>query len=782
MPDFKPSIIEANILNESGTPFIFEPDEKIPVILVDAFPDLGKTVALRFIEYVLENPDGVISLPTGKSPEHFIMWVRHILAHWQNGDIQNLLKEHGLNASRRPDMSQLRFVQIDEFYPMNPLQDNSFHHYVQHYYINGFGLDPEKALLIDGSRIGLKPNESLDNIWHEDGQVDLSLRYRHARNHIEERQQQVLMAVDAWCMDYEEKIRALGGIGFFLGGIGPDGHIAFNIRGTDHHSTTRLCPLNYETQAAAATDLGGIEVARKRLAITIGLETITFNPDCVAIIMAAGEAKAHVVAEAIEEPADVLHPATVLHGIPNARFYITSGASQKLTARNLRALSNKAKLNESEIEKILVNISNKNKTPLIDLDEEIINQHPEGKILTSKSDEPIKTLLETTHKHIIEKIEHGRDTNHNTRFLHTEPHHDDVMLGYFAHVVRHFRQATNTHHFATLTSGFTSVSNAFMAQRLRTLLQFIDTIDFKQMSEEGYFQNDNATARNRDVWQYLDGVAEKNQQTMDRGSSRRLLRDLCDVYETQDIYRIKAHVAELLDYLENQYPGKRDPEHIQKIKGMTREWEVECLWGYYGWNCENVHHLRLGFYTGDIFTPEPTIGRDVEPILRLLHETDPDIITVALDPEASGPDTHYKVLQAVAEALREYQTDTGRDDIRVWGYRNVWYRFDPSEANVYVPVSLCMFSVMDRAFMNAFLSQRNASFPSHEYEGPFCELAQQIQVQQYQTIKTALGRGWFYEHPSALIRATRGFVFLREMQLDEFYETCRSLKKSIEKA
>ena len=53
-------------------------------------------------------------------------------------------------------------------------------------------------------------------------------------------------------MEYEEVTRELGGIGFFLGGIGPDGHIGFNIKGSDHNSTTRLCPTNYETQAAAA--------------------------------------------------------------------------------------------------------------------------------------------------------------------------------------------------------------------------------------------------------------------------------------------------------------------------------------------------------------------------------------------------------------------------------------------------------------------------------------------------------------------------------------------------
>jgi 6-phosphogluconolactonase/glucosamine-6-phosphate isomerase/deaminase len=35
-------------------------------------------------------------------------------------------------------------------------------------------------------------------------------------------------------------VREWGGIGFFLGGIGPDGHIAFNMPGSAHDSTTRL--------------------------------------------------------------------------------------------------------------------------------------------------------------------------------------------------------------------------------------------------------------------------------------------------------------------------------------------------------------------------------------------------------------------------------------------------------------------------------------------------------------------------------------------------------------
>merc|ERR1719437_415018 len=92
----------------------------------------------------------------------------------------------------------------------------------------------------------------MEDVW-PDGSVDLSLRWREPASHLEHAQQRVLRQVDQWCAEYEAKIRELGGIGFFMGGIGPDGHVAFNCQGCDHFSTTRLDQLNYQSQASAAS-------------------------------------------------------------------------------------------------------------------------------------------------------------------------------------------------------------------------------------------------------------------------------------------------------------------------------------------------------------------------------------------------------------------------------------------------------------------------------------------------------------------------------------------------
>jgi glucosamine-6-phosphate deaminase len=771
--------VEQHGLATSPFNILYSPTEKIGTLVVENFPTLGRLTALRFIEWVQQNPGGVISLPTGKTPEHFIRWVNHLLETWDQEPTRKLLEDAGIDAGVRPDMRSLHFVQIDEFYPIDPRQHNSFYYYTSKYYIEGFGLDPAKALLIDCSTIGLEPGDTLESVW-PDHIVDLSLRVRSPRSKLEQKQKAVLERIDQWCQEYESRIRALGGIGFFLGGIGPDGHIGFNVRGSDHYSTTRLTETNYETQAAAATDLGGIEVSGNRLVITIGLETITHNPDCTAIIIAAGEAKAEIVREAIESEQNVLYPATALHVLPNARFFITRGAAKLLRERRLRALQQSRAITDEDVERYVIDLAVAKRKRILDLTEQDFLQDPFAAEVLRRRPEGYRELAERVTNSIISRIERGSQSLADTTFLHTEPHHDDLMLAYLPYIVRHIRDARNTHHFACLTSGFTAVTNQFMLERLVWAQEYMQGAEYATLAAEGYFRAGNDIARNRDVWQFLDGVASDSDELRHEAIARRTIRDLITLYEAEDTVALTDRLGALQEYFATQYPGKKDPADIQQLKGMTREFEAECIWGYFGWNCSNVVHLRLGFYTGDIFTEEPTVERDVEPILRLLEGIEPDVVSVAFDPEGSGPDTHYKVLQASNAAIERYVERSGRDDLRIWGYRNVWYRFHPAEANVYVPVSLNMFAVMDNAFMNTFLSQKDASFPSYEHHGPFSELAQKIQVEQYQTLKICLGREWFNENPSALIRATRGLVFLREMDLEEFYRSSRKLKQLLE--
>jgi len=130
------SKIEQHFADESGSSGNLA---SIPYLVVDNFPKLGLLTALSFLDWVSDNPNGVVSLPTGKTPEYFIKWTNHILRNWKRDDVIELRSRYDLKGNK-PDLSELSFVQIDEFFPIDPTQHNSFYYYVQKYYIEGFRL------------------------------------------------------------------------------------------------------------------------------------------------------------------------------------------------------------------------------------------------------------------------------------------------------------------------------------------------------------------------------------------------------------------------------------------------------------------------------------------------------------------------------------------------------------------------------------------------------------------------------------------------------------------
>lgn len=772
------SSVEKIVLSNSGFEFQYLPEEKIRILEIGDFPSLGKITALRFIEWCQKNPEGLISLPTGKTPEHFIYWTSFILKNWKTDRVKKLLETYGIDPYLCPDMSSYVFVQIDEFFPMNPEHYHSFCWYIKEFYFKRFGIDENKAILIDAWTTGCERGKNLDELF-PDGKIDLSLRYRQPVNEIEQMQQKAILAADSYAMEYEQKIRSLGGIGFFLGGIGPDGHIGFNIRGSDHLSTTRLTPINYETAAAAAVDLGGIEISRGKIVMTIGLGTITFNPTTTAIIIAAGESKAQIVRDAVCGETSILYPASALRKLNGACFYITSGAAKFLTERTIKKLEKKPSLSEVDERRIVIDVAVKKNKTLDSLTSSDFADDRMGKFLMER-EVNLKDLCEKVSCFLKDRIEKGTKQIENTIFLHTAPHHDDIMLGYLPYIIHLVRTPLNKHYFATLTSGFTSVTNQYVVNQLKNLKDFLNTDIFKRLLTQDYFNPEDTVTRIRDVYLYLDGVAANSIEIQNEAAARRMMRNLISIIGTSNISKIERKILWFFKYFENAYPGKKDAPDVQILKGMIREWEEELLWGHLGFNCEHIFHMRLPFYTGDIFTKEPGFQQDVIPIFHLLERINPDIITLAMDPEASGPDTHYKVLQAISEALGLYLKKNPEKKIRIWGYRNVWYRYHPADADIIVPVSMNSLAIMKSAFNICFGSQKSASFPSHEYDGPFCDLAQKIMVEQYGMLKVCLGRNFFYSNEIPRLRATRGLVFLRDMEPERFFEEARQLKKITE--
>ena len=747
---------------------------KIPYIVVRNFPDLGLLTSLRFIEWVAENPEGVISLPTGKTPEYFIKWTNKLLQGWDLKENRSLMETHGLPISKKPSLRGLHFVQVEDFYPIDPNQHNSFYDYVRNFYIGGFNLDPSKALLINADEIRLPQRKHYKEVF-PDSRIDLTLRNREAGTNLEKLQQASIFSIDNWCTNYEDRIREMGGIGFFLGGMGPDGSIASNTRGSDHNSTTRLTATNFEAQAASAGDLGGIEVSRNRLVITIGLGTITYNPDGVAIIFAAGEAKAPVVRNALENPPDNLYPATVLQRQKNARFYLTEGAAVRLHD-SIEKYYREGEWTFEKTEKALFDLCQKIDKYAHKLEIDDLKNDKYCCLIPDLSMDRVKEVVEATKQ----KIVRGNAKEQNQTFLHTGPHHDDIMLGIFPCIIPTLREASNRFRFTVCTSGFTAVTNDMLQNFMQETLNHIEQDKVKMIEYPDFFEKGYKYKFDKDVSHYLDKIAAKDEPGKLRGVCHRIIRVMVDVYNLKSRRELTDQIEKNIELLKSSYSGEKNPPDIQKLKGMIREFEEELVWAHYGVKVQDIQHLRLGFYTGDIFTPQPNTKRDVEPILEMLRQVRPTVVSMAYDPEGSGPDTHYKVLKALAQALRIWKQEEDLSNLRIVGYRNVWFRFHPSEANVFTPVSLNSMAVLEKSFKDCYISQVNASFPSYELDGPFSDLSQHIWVEQFKRVQLILGKDYFYENESPKIRATHGMIFHKEMKLDEFLIHASELEKSME--
>jgi glucosamine-6-phosphate deaminase len=107
-----------------------------------------------------------------------------------------------------------------------------------------------------------------------------SFMYKHFFSHVDVRPENINILngnapdLEAECQAYEDKIANVGGIELFLGGIGPDGHIAFNEPGSSLKSRTRVKTLAYDTILANSRFFGNNLDQVPRMALTVGVQTV----------------------------------------------------------------------------------------------------------------------------------------------------------------------------------------------------------------------------------------------------------------------------------------------------------------------------------------------------------------------------------------------------------------------------------------------------------------------------------------------------------------------------
>jgi len=697
--------------------------ERIPAFEVENCVELGKLTALRFIEWVHDNPEGVISLPTGRTPEYFIRYLHYYKNRWNQESAMQDRMDYGIDFAEFPSTENLKFVQMDEFFPFPAGHQNSFCRYVKKYYIPLLNLKPKNILLID-------PDQISD--------------------------------VENFCNEYEKSICEWGGIGFFLGGIGPDGHIAFNMSGSAHDSKTHLVHLNYPSAAAAAGSLGGIEYARDKTAITIGLGTISIRQDATIIIIAAGEGKSSIVSSSIEMDQTKKYPATAIHKLSGSRFYLTKGAASKLKKHRELTLKNELeKENFSAIDSIIYDVALQHKRAIKDLDSKDLSKDFYGRVIVKKYGHQIDSCIKKTAKHCEEKIKKGCTLLSGKTIMHIAPHHDDIMLSYYPYAINLLDD--NINYFVYATSGFNSVTNLYIKKILDNV-----TSEFLNIHST-IFQ----TSYSALLQQFVQAFLQKNLSDQFEAECLIVLWKVKEVFDCRCFSELVQIIDWLKTYIVTSAPGEKDEPRVQELKGAIRETEVDRMWKIHDQPENHIIHLRSKFYTGDYFTPEIS-AEDIAPLLKLCNEIRPDIISLAFDPEGTGPNTHYKVLQLVAATVEEWKKEGYFPTM--WGYRNVWFKFQPVEADLVIPVLEEELKNLDEVFCACFSTQKEASFPSPRYDGPFSELSIKTLQDQLKKMKILLGDSFFANNTNSRISHAQGCIFLKEMSTDNFLKQSVKMK------
>lgn len=131
----------------------------------------------------------------------------------------------------------------------------------------------------------------------------------------------------AECLRYEQKIKLYGGIDLFLGGLGTNGHIAFNEAGLARDSVTRKVSLAESTIAANKRFFENDETIVPRYALTIGISTILDNSRQIAVI-ALGRTKQDALYKTMYGPPnDPQWPSLYLQGHSNVLIVCNNAAA-----------------------------------------------------------------------------------------------------------------------------------------------------------------------------------------------------------------------------------------------------------------------------------------------------------------------------------------------------------------------------------------------------------------------------------------------------------------------
>ncbi|MDR0428881.1 MAG: glucosamine-6-phosphate deaminase [Tannerellaceae bacterium] len=212
----------------------------------------------------------VLGLPTGSSP---IGMYKHLIELYKKGIVSF---EHIITFN------------MDEYVGLPQNHEQSYHTFMWETFFNHINIKKEHVNILDGTAPDLEKE----------------------------------------CAAYEEKIKKAGGIDLFLGGIGTDGHLAFNMPGSSLSSRTRVKTLTNETLLANSRFFDNDMNKVPKTAVTVGIGTVLDAKEV--LIIVNGFAKANALQHVIEDSVSQMWPISALQLHPQSIIVADEAACAEL--------------------------------------------------------------------------------------------------------------------------------------------------------------------------------------------------------------------------------------------------------------------------------------------------------------------------------------------------------------------------------------------------------------------------------------------------------------------
>ncbi|HTW95120.1 MAG TPA: glucosamine-6-phosphate deaminase [Tepidisphaeraceae bacterium] len=564
--------------------------ERIPTRVFD---DAGKAslwvaneIATLIAERTAAGKSCVLGLATGSTPVGVY------------GELVRLHNEQGLS------FRNVITFNLDEYYPMARQELQSYWRFMHEHLFNHIDIPPGNVHIPDG---GLPIGK-----------------------------------VAAFCEQYERQIEAAGGLDLQLLGIGRTGHVGFNEPGSGRSSTTRLIALDKITRLDAAADFFGEQDVPRR-GITMGVGTILKARRI--ILTAFGEAKAGIVAAAIEGPLTDAVAASFVQEHPNAEFVLDQAAAAKLTRSASPWLVGPVDWDRRTIRKAVIWLARRTEKAILKLSDEDYNEGGLQDLVAKHGPaydiniEVFRSLAETITgwpggKPIDRKrpgdIARPLDAIFPKRVLVFSPHPDDDVISMGGTLIRLADQGHDVR-VAYQTSGGIAVFDG-------------DAIRF------AHFASD-------------------------------LMRTLKIPGEAAlDIGR---RIEELM---RGKKAGQVDPTVVQQIKALIRRSEACAAGRQCGIPMERLYFLEMPFYETGAVRKKPIGPEDIQLVKDLLEEVQPHQIYAAGD--LSDPHgTHRVCLSAIFAAIEAVKDRPWFAETEIWLYRGAWEEWEPDRIDMAVPLS-----------------------------------------------------------------------------------------------